>query len=169
MQKEHDTSEAGQLGPDETKEIPCKHEPIQPSSKIGAKGLGLDAAEAAKEKAITKMLCQKIEQAAQSGLISVHTTAEILKSGVKISVLGVAKYTIVELKYGGCVFHGLSCKHKNDKENSTEGVGRALSRATEKLFERFKGRKIRPPCKNLKLPRCTNHEQPSEATLRKKG
>ena len=92
---------------------------------------------------INKMLYKRIKVAAKNGMIDKPIVEQILKEGFYISFAFVDKYTIVDIGFGGCTYQGLASKHPDDKINIKEGIGRALSRAFDKMCvrNRFKNQK----------------------------
>jgi len=52
---------------------------------------------------------------------------------MKIETTVHEKFTIVEIKYGGKYYHGLSAKHPGDQQNSFRGLLLAFLRAREAL------------------------------------
>ncbi len=92
---------------------------------------------------INKLLYKRIKVAAKNGMIDRSMAEQISKEGFNISFAFVDKYTIVDIGFGGCTYQGLASKHPDDKINIKEGIGRALSRAFDKMCvrNRFKNQK----------------------------
>lgn len=92
---------------------------------------------------VNKMLYKRIKVAAKNGMIDRSMAEQISKEGFNISFAFVDKYTIVDIGFGGCTYQGLASKHPDDEINMKEGIGRALSRAFDKMCvrNRFKNQK----------------------------
>ena len=92
---------------------------------------------------VNKLLYKRIKVAAKNGMIDKPIVEQIPKEGFYISFAFVDKYTIVDIGFGGCTYQGLASKHPDDEINMKEGIGRALSRAFDKMCvrNRFKNQK----------------------------
>lgn len=92
---------------------------------------------------IKKLLCKRIKVAAKNGMIDKPMVEQIAAEGMNISLAFIGKYTIVDIGFGGCTYQGLASKHPDDEINIKEGIGRALSRAFDKMCvrNRFKNQK----------------------------
>lgn len=92
---------------------------------------------------ISTLLYKRIKVAAKNGMIDRSMAERISKEGIHVSLAFADKYTIVDIGFGGCTYQGLASKHPEDEINIKEGIGRALSRAFDKMCarNRFKNQK----------------------------
>lgn len=80
-----------------------------------------------------KLIMKSIDRAIKGDLLTEADGKDIMVEGVSVSVVRMGKYTVVELRYKGLTYHGLSAQHPDDFNNGLEGTGRAYSRAFNQL------------------------------------
>ena len=84
--------------------------------------------------AINGILHKRLERAVKERMVNIKLVEDLRDNGIRISATQFDKYTVVELEFMGCYYHGLTSCNPEDKPNTMEAVGRALTRALNELF-----------------------------------
>ena len=84
--------------------------------------------------AINGILHKRLKRAVKERMVNIKLVEDLRDNGIRISATQFDKYTIVELEFMGCHYHGLTSLNPEDKPNMMEAVGRAFARALNELF-----------------------------------
>ena len=84
--------------------------------------------------AINGILHKRLKRAVKERMVNIKLVEDLRDNGIQICATQFDKYTIVELEFMGCHYHGLTSCNPEDKPNTMEAVGRALTRALNELF-----------------------------------
>lgn len=66
--------------------------------------------------------------------IPAGTVKELMDQGIHANISKFHQYTVVELIFAGCRYHGLASMHIGDEPNDMMGTGLAYSRAFDQLL-----------------------------------
>ena len=86
--------------------------------------------------AINGILHKRLKRAVKERMVNIKLVEDLRDNGIRISATQFDKYTVVELEFMGCHYHGLASCNPEDTPNTMEAVGRALTRALNELFAR---------------------------------
>jgi hypothetical protein len=84
--------------------------------------------------AINGILHARLKRAVKERMVNIKLVEDLRDNGIRISATQFDKYTVVELEFMGCHYHGLTSLNPEDKPNTMEAVGRAFARALNELF-----------------------------------
>lgn len=86
--------------------------------------------------AINGTLHKRLKRAVKERMVNINLIENLRGNGIRISATQFDKYTVVELEFMECHYHGLTSLNPGDKPNTMEAVGRAFARALNELFAR---------------------------------
>ena len=86
--------------------------------------------------AINGILHKRLKRAVKERMVTIKLVEDLRDNGIRISATQFDKYTVVELEFMKCHYHGLTSCNPEDKPNTMEAVGRAFTRALNELFAR---------------------------------
>ena len=84
--------------------------------------------------AINGILHKRLKRAVKERMVNIKLVEDLRDNGIIINAAQFDKYTVVELEFMGCHYHGFTSINPEDKPNTMEAVGRALARALNELF-----------------------------------
>lgn len=84
--------------------------------------------------AINGILHKRLKRAVKERMANMELIADLHDNGMRISATQFDKYTVVELGFMGCHYHGFTSINPEDEPNTMEAVGRASARALNELF-----------------------------------
>ena len=84
--------------------------------------------------AINGILHKRLKRAVKERMVNIKLVEDLRDNGIRISATQFDKYTVVELEFMKCHYHGLTSINPVDKPNTMEAVGRAFARALNELF-----------------------------------
>ena len=84
--------------------------------------------------AINGILHKRLKRAVKERMVNIELIEGLRDNGIQISATQFDKYTVVELEFMECHYHGLTSLNPEDKPNTMEAVGRAMARALNELF-----------------------------------
>ena len=93
--------------------------------------------------AINGILHKRLKRAVKERMVTIKLVEDLRDNGMRISATQFNKYTVVELEFMKCHYHGLTSCNPEDEPNTMEAVGRAFARALNDMFakNRFGGLK----------------------------
>lgn len=84
--------------------------------------------------AINGILHTRLKRAVKERMVNIKLVEDLRDNGIRICATQFDKYTVVELEFMGCHYHGLTSCNPEDTPNTMEAAGRALTRALNELF-----------------------------------
>ena len=84
--------------------------------------------------AINGILHERLKRAVKERMVNIKLVEDLRDNGIQISATQFDKYTVVELEFMKCHYHGLTSCNPEDTPNTMEAVGRVFARALNELF-----------------------------------
>ena len=88
--------------------------------------------------AINGILHKRLKRAVKERTVNIKLVEDLRDNGIQICATQFDKYTVVELEFMKCHYHGLTSCNPEDEPNTMEAVGRALTRALNELFAKHR-------------------------------
>lgn len=88
----------------------------------------------AAQKMLDGFLHKLVAKRIKNGRVTKDTIMGLRVQGLHATITQFHKFTVVELIFAGCRYHGLASMHIGDEPNDLTGIGLAYSRAFDQLL-----------------------------------